>query len=49
MFVTPKKSTKNNKENKILVPKKILDGELNQIKQLETVGCLNTKFKDKRE
>ena len=46
MFVIPKSKTKYQKQNKKQVPKKILDKEINQIKQLRTAGYLVTKDHD---
>ena len=37
---------KYHKQNKKLVPKKILEKEINQIKQLKTPGYLDTKDQD---
>ena len=42
MFVHPKNKTKNNKRNLNQVPKRILDKQINQIKQLKTAGYLET-------
>ena len=38
---------KNNKQNKNKVPKKIVDKEINQIKQSKTAFHLGTKDQDK--
>ena len=38
-----KMSQKNNKQNKKEVPKKILDKEINQIKQIKSAGYLDTE------
>ena len=49
MLVPPNNETKNNKQNKNQVPKNILDQEINQLKQLKTVGYLDTKGQDKKK
>ena len=36
-------SQKNNKQNKKEVPKKIMDKEINQIKELKSAGYLDTE------
>ena len=47
MFVPRTIRQKNNKQNKKLVPKKILHKETIQIKYLKTAGYLDTKDHDK--
>ena len=46
MFVRPENQIKNNKQNKKQVPKKILEKDINQIKQLKAARYLDTKDQD---
>ena len=47
MFLPPKNNIKNQSKNKKYVPIKMLEREINQIKQLKTVAYLDTKDQDK--